>query len=244
MPGTEDHARARAAVDLEPVHARAVRVAVDHEAHAGAAEYRLDGRRVDVGDVAARICEVLAAALAGFGGKPAPCLDRQPREAGPQNGITHQRAQPLVRAVVDAKSVAVADRDPLARNVEDGRVVEQGRAGFTAEPLSQHEVAIASHHVNQGAGSRQCGEPFDHRPVRRFRVVVANPGLEQVTEQEQGSCALDRARQEAQEPGGDLGRRGVEVQVRGEPDGHRAGSTFASAGGWVAGATAAPDSTT
>src|SRR5688572_19093578 len=80
--------------------------------------------------------------------------------------------------------------------------------------------------------------------MRGLRVVIADPGLEQVAEQVQGARAPDRTGQEAQEPRGDPGRRRVEVQVRSEPDGHCAGSAFASAGGWGAGAAAVSVSTT
>src|SRR5688572_4376349 len=82
VPGAEDHARTLAAVERETVHAGTVRVAVDQDADTGAAEDGCDRARVDVGDVAGRVREVLAAALAGLGREAAPRLDRQAREGG------------------------------------------------------------------------------------------------------------------------------------------------------------------
>jgi hypothetical protein len=147
------------------VHAGTVGVAVNHEADAGAAEYGLDGGRVDVGDVVAGVREVLAAAFARLGCESAPSVDRQAREPRAQRGIAHQRAQLLVCTVVDAEPVAVADRDTLVRDGQDGRVVEQRRAGLAAEAVAEHEIAIAPHHVDERAGGRQRREPCDHFAV-------------------------------------------------------------------------------
>ena len=137
VPGAEDDARALAAVDRSRcTPGRCVWPWIMRSTPAPR-KTRLDRARVDVGDVAGRIREVLAAAVAGLGRESAPRLDRQPREARPQRRIAHQRAQPLVRTVVDAEAVAVADRDPLVprRSGSPGhRAGSRRRPGRTARP--------------------------------------------------------------------------------------------------------------
>ncbi len=74
-----------------------------------------------------------------------------------------------------------------------------------------------------------------------LRIVVAEPGFEQVAKQEQRVRSVDRAREEPVEAAGNGRRGGIEVQVRGEPGGHSLPLACSGAGcggvGGCAGAT-------
>ena len=165
---------------------------------------------------------MLAAAGARLGREPAPRLDRQACESVPQAGIVHEGTQPLVGAVVDAQAVAVRQQHARAGDRHERRVIEQPGAGFGAEALADHEVAIAAHDADLGPGGGDRGDCRDDLAMRGLRIVVADPGFEQVAEQEQRACAPHGTGEKPPEAIGNVRRRRVEVQVRGEPGSHSA----------------------
>ena len=174
---------------------------------------------------------MLAAARAGLRREPAPRVDRQARKARTKALVTNERAQSLVGAIIHAESVTVAEYQPLARKRRDRRIVQQGRAGFGAETFADHEVAIAAHDIDERSAGRHGGDRPDYFAVRRFGIVVADPGLEEISQEEQGARAAYGTGQESLEPGRDFRRRWIEVKVGGEPGGHFVSSAFVSFGG-------------
>jgi hypothetical protein len=82
-----------------------------------------------------------------------------------------------------------------------------------SKPAAQQEVAIAAQYEARLARSRVAPQRFAHAGAGRFRIVVADPDLEQVTKDVQASRDPRLAVQEPDELRDALRRAGVEVQI-------------------------------
>src|SRR4030095_15965269 len=90
----------------------------------------------------------------------------------------------------------------------DGRAVRQdATSGLTLEPCAEQEIPVAVHQEAGHARESQRTECVDDLPARRFRIVIADPGLEQVAEYVQCAGRARLVTQEAYELRSDARRR-------------------------------------
>ena len=110
----------------------------------------------------------------------------------------------------------------LAVQLDHARVGQQCHAGLGREGLADQEVAIAVHEEDRGAALGDALERSAHAVGEVVAIVIADPDLEDVTQQEQtldGRLAGCQACQIVEEALGDLGRVGLQVQVGDEEGG-------------------------
>jgi hypothetical protein len=99
----------------------------------------------------------------------------------------HQRANLLVLAIVGAQCVAVRQHHRFAEQRGKARILEHDRAGQRRETAGRHveeKIPVAAHR-EQPASAR--GDPREKsQGVAHYRIglVIADPGFEQVAEQE------------------------------------------------------------
>ncbi len=70
----------------------------------------------------------------------------------------------------------------LAAERGDVRVGEQRAAGFTAERLADHEVAVAMHQIEAGSAFAQGAQGGGDLVLVGRHAVIADPHLEKVAE--------------------------------------------------------------
>ena len=84
--------------------------------------------------------------------------------------------------VVSAIRVAVTQQHLVTMDGSDVRVGQDRDAGFLGKDFADHEVAIAVHEVHRNAVVGELAQRTLDREVVRIWVIVADPRLEQVTE--------------------------------------------------------------
>ena len=191
------------------VAARSVCVPVHHRARAGRAQRRVHRWLGDVARVvgahrtrrahrARGAHRPDAAALAAQLARDAqPFVQRAAQEVAlPRVGARHG-AGALVVDVVGAQRIAVREQHALAEQRDRARFVEQRGAGARGEPAHrprrrvrrkghvEQEIAVAAHRVDPRTACADRRQPVQKRLRDRVGLVVADPGLEQVAEQEQ-----------------------------------------------------------
>lgn len=122
--------------------------------------------------------------------------------------------------IVGTQRVAVKEQHAPAMDIDHCSVVDEVCAAVSAEARTQQEVAIAVHHVARNACSGELPERAQYPTLVGIRIVVANPGFEEISEDVQRARLARLAREEIQELTGDVRARGVQVQIGNEKDGH------------------------
>src|SRR5439155_18149045 len=106
---------------------------------------------------------------------------------------TDARAVALVLDVVGAKLVAMQEQRPSSTQLDDVLLRQQARAGGLLETLAQQEVAIAVRKVDRNAA---IGERANRRGnclcERIGELIVAEPPIEEITENVDSRCLLRR----------------------------------------------------
>ncbi len=92
----------------------------------------------------------------------------------------------------------------LAAELDHARISQQLAAGLVAEALAEHEVAVAVHQIDSDAALAQRTQGAGNRLLERRHGVVANPDLEEVTENVQGFGLGSARREKMQERPGDI----------------------------------------
>jgi hypothetical protein len=182
VPLGKDAPRYLLPIQVQAVVGGAVGVAVDQGPGAMAAEIGLHRLVIDVHDpfgLHGRGCPALPAVV---GGEGSPAGEGLPKEQLLNQRIAHTSAKPLVGDVVGAQEVAVHEQGRGAVQVDAGRVAQQGASGLAGEGAPDQEVAIAVHQQAGGPGGGQGAQLGAHGGPRRAIVVVADPGIEQVSQ--------------------------------------------------------------
>src|SRR5437879_1273367 len=143
VPGAEHDALCRTALGLDVMHARAVRVPVDHAPHPGGPKRRGHRGGIHVHDVGYRARGVPPAAGARLIRQQLAVRARQGEEALLPVAAAHQAAQLLIGMIVGAQRIAVREQHLLAIELRHHRIGEQAAATALAETLTEQEVAVA-----------------------------------------------------------------------------------------------------
>ena len=130
--------------------------------------------------------------------------------------VAHDPPQALVAHIIGAQQVAVHQQHLLAVEVDDGPVFDQPAAGVAAETVSKHEVAIAVHRETRHSGSGELPQCGHDDALGRVRVVIADPGFEEVAEDVERAGAARLVPEKREELRGDVGPGRVQVQIRNE----------------------------
>ena len=200
-------------------------VAVDHAAHAVAGEPGLHGGRRDVGDRLGHPAglQLTVPGLAGgarLRGEGEPGLQGLREEPRLPRRVAGLCAELLVGDVVGAQQVAMQEQGRPAVQQHHRGIRQQAHPAPPRVACAEQEVAVAAHEGDRHAGIDQGAQPPGHEGAGLGRIVVADPGLEQVAEDVQRIGAARLAIQEAAEQLGDRGARRVEVEVGDEQGGH------------------------
>ncbi len=129
-------------------------------------------------------------------------------------------AELLVGDVVGAQQVAVHQQDRFAVEHHHRRVGQDRHARATCICLAEQEIAVAADEMHPHAGIAQAVQPVGHERAGVGRIVIADPGLEQVAEDVQRIGLAGFAIHEAPEQFGDRRPLRVQVQVGNEKRGH------------------------
>ncbi len=205
-------------------------VAVDHAAHAVALEPLAHGRGRDVGDrlgLAAGLQFAVARLARGarLRGEREPRRQRLREEFRLPARIAGLRAELLVGAVVGAQQVAVQQQRRFAVQHRDRGIGQDRHARASRVLLAEQEIAVAADEEYRHAGIGQGAQPVGDEGAGGGRIVVADPGLEQVAEDVERVRAARLAVEEAAEQFRRRRARGVEVQVGNQQRGHGRDST-------------------
>jgi len=175
VPCAQHDATHGRAVELELVHGRAMRVAVDQHARAAGAHGGGDCALVHIHDVGGRVARVAAAAVASLLRQQPPHSQRQREETALPAFITDQASQVLIGTVGGAERIAVREQHTLAVGFDDDRIAEQPRAAELFEAPLQQEIPIAVHDIAGHAGGGEPSQRFADAATAGILLVIADP---------------------------------------------------------------------
>ena len=104
----------------------------------------------------------------------------------------------------------------LAFQLDDGGVGQDRHAGTMRVVVAEQEIAIAADEIDRHAAIAQPAQLFGDVSADVGRIVVADPGFEQVAEDVERACAARFLVDELAEQLRDVRTRGVEMQVGNE----------------------------
>ena len=76
----------------------------------------------------------------------------------------------------------MGQQDPLPLKPGNGRICEQSDSGPLLESVTVQKVSITAHEVDGHAAGGQRAQRVADLAAYRIRVVIADPGLEQIAE--------------------------------------------------------------
>lgn len=76
----------------------------------------------------------------------------------------------------------MGQQDPLPLKPGNGRIREQSDSGPLLESLTVQKVSITAHEVDGHAARGKRAQRIADLAAHRVRVVIADPGLEQIAE--------------------------------------------------------------
>ena len=204
-------------------------MAVDQGVDAVARQGRVDGGGRHVGD-GLELCAIvllqrLLALLAGrarLRGEGQARGQRLGEEACAPCGVAGLCTEGLIADIIGAQAVAVHQQHGPAVEHHHGGFRQQARTRAPGEVVADQEIAIAVLEEHRHARVGQAAQLAGDEGTDLGRVVVADPGLEQVAEDVQGIGAARLAVDEVAEQAGDLRTLGIEVEVGDEEGGHGA----------------------
>ncbi len=110
-----------------------------------------------------------------------------------------------------AQQIAVAQKNATPEQRDDRRVGEHVTTGASLEGRAVQKIPIAVHDEHRSACGDTGGEAAAYGVANRVRVVVTDPGFEQVAEHVQRAGGARLTAQKAHERVVRLGRCRVEV---------------------------------
>lgn len=219
MPVAEYDPLAVAVVDLDVVNGAAVGVAVNDAPYIVLAEKFRDRPVVDVHDVGLVRAGMPLAEPACQAGQHAAPPDRAGKDAVLPGRIAGFLPEPLIRDVIGTQDIAVEKDDgPVVRFQAFG-LDQIVHARPAAVVVAEQEIAIAADEVDRGAGVGEAFEVFGDFKAQSPGRIVADPGLEQITENIQGARVGGRPGQKIPEQPDGFGPSGVQVKVGDQVDG-------------------------
>ena len=221
-PVRQHDALALAARQVQQVHGRTVRVAVNQT---GDVERLHLVRNRCVDDVGDRRCGGSGGFVPGALATPAvrnPAPDEQGQTQHAALPLRGARARPegLVHRVGGAIAVAMREQRADATQHHHCGVVQQLHPAALSEFAGHHEVAVAVHEIDRHAGIDHGFQRLRDLLIEGRAVVVADPGLEHIAEQVERLCLPRPSRKEGQQDGGQVRPGFVEMQIGDEQRGH------------------------
>ena len=192
-------------------------VAVDDAGNAVAPEGRGHLVGIDVRDDVANLLLVLLAGGSCLLGECDTLGKRFAEKPLDPRWIAYLLPKGLVGVVVRAERVAVKEKGGNASHVHHAGIRQQLHAGLPAIVATQQEVPIAAHEAD---GNPTLGDTADAggNLARQLVIqVIADPGFEQIAQDEQRLDLIRDVAQERQEQRRDRRTRGIQMQVGNEP---------------------------
>ena len=123
-------------------------------------------------------------------GEPLALCEAQMPDDPAHHGIAHDAPQALIAVVVGAQHIAVHQQDALAIELDGRAVLEQPAAGVATEALAEQEVAVAVHDEAGHTSRGEIAQRSHDFALCRVRVIVTDPGFEQVAQDVEGICRV------------------------------------------------------
>ncbi len=202
------------------MHSGPVCVAMNDALHARRTKRSGNRLVVDVHDVGSRFGRVLLAARARLIRQQLPVGDWQGEKSALPVRVTHDAAQFLIRMIVGAQSIAVRQEHTLAVEFGDDWIRKQPRAGAVAKLAADKKIAVAVQDEARDAVLRKLTQAGANTLLVRVGVVVADPRLEQISEDVHSFGAGPVATQKFQELLYGLRRAAIQMNVRDEEPRH------------------------
>lgn len=152
-----------------------------------------------------------------------PLACRPGQEGGLPGRAVGELAPLLVAGIIEAFGIAVNENDPLAFDLDEGRFVQQAGGAAPGVVVADQEIAVAAHQEDAPATGTQGDEGPGQGLGNPGRMVIADPVLEQVAEQEEGRAivagrsGLGQGVKLGEEAGRQVRAIIVEMEIRGEP---------------------------
>ena len=107
----------------------------------------------------------------------------------------------------------MGQQDPLPIDGGNGRIHEQLDSGSSLESLAVQKVSITAHEVDRYATGGKRPQRIADLAAHRVRVVIADPGLEQIAEDVERIRCSSLAREKPEEALHRRRRARIEMQV-------------------------------
>lgn len=135
--------------------------------------------------------------------------------------IARLRAELLVGGVAGAQQIAVHQQYRASVEHDHRRVGQDAHAGAARVGLAEQEIAVATEEEQRNAGVAQCAQLARDGGAGLGRIVVADPGFEQIAQHVQRARGARPFAQETHEQVGDRRAFGLQVEIGDEERGHR-----------------------
>ncbi len=107
----------------------------------------------------------------------------------------------------------MGQQDPLPIEGGNGRIREKSDSRTSLESLTVQKVSITAHEVDRYAAGGKRAQRIADLATRRIRVVIADPGLEQIAQDVERSRCSSLERKKPEEALHRRRRAGIEMQV-------------------------------
>lgn len=195
-------------------------VAVDHHPAVVLAQHLVHCRRGHVHDGLALVGIFHLALAAHLVGDGLAARERQPQKEPTQPLELGDAAKLLVALIQGAEQIAVAQHHPLAVELDDAGIPQQGHAGALGKGLTQQEVAVAVNEVEGHPLLAEGRKGVGHLAVEGIGIIVANPEFKQIAQHVEGIGTGGVVRQKAHQGGGHVGPLGTQVNVADKEGAH------------------------
>src|SRR5215467_6938064 len=109
-------------------------------------------------------------------------------------GVSHERAEALIRDIARAKLVAVKQQGQRSGNVRDELLREELCPDSAREALTEHRVAVAGDDADGHARRRELAQARrDMLGERVGELIVTDPSIEEITQNVELGRAARRA---------------------------------------------------
>jgi hypothetical protein len=130
--------------------------------------------------------------------------------------------------IVDAQRIAVHQQHSLTEDIYHRAVVDESGARLGTKATAEQEISVAVHYVALHAAARQLAQACDDGAFVWVRVVIADPRLEQIPENEQAASSSGFTVEKLQKLTRDIRACAVEMQVGNEEHRHGGVGYFTS----------------
>lgn len=148
-----------------------------------------------------------------MGGEGAAFRERLGEEGPLPNGITYHAAEALVFDVIRAQGIAVHQQRGHALKFYQRGIGKYPAAGESRKAIADQKIAVAMHEINGHTDRSQFVQASHDPSMMRIRVIISDPGFEEISQDVEAVSPTGFAAQELQEQLRDPRTYRVEMQI-------------------------------